>query len=287
MYKKMLVAFDGAESSMDIVRQAARFARSENSMVDIVTVCPEYQGNLRIQGDASVLYEMYDSIRNALNDAVAMCKADGVQVRGHFLTGNPADVLAEQIEALGSDIVALGTHSSQLLHSVVIGSVAGTVVRHSDIDLLIITGDKELSVQNIFLAYDGSAEAGIAARQACALAERYGSRLTAGIAYEMDMEAFSLSPVVESAAVEKTELAVESIKNIVASADVRNFDVAVRYGNPPHEVLVEEAQKSDAGLIVIGACSRSKLSHLLVGGVVHKLVYSSACPVLIVKEQAQ
>lgn len=287
MYKKMLVAFDGAESSMDIVRQAARFARSENSMVDIVTVCPEYQGDLRIQGDTSVLYDMYESIRNALNDAVTMCETDGVQVRGHFCIGNPADVLMEQVASLGSDIVALGTHARQLLHSIVIGSVAGTMVRQTDSDLLIITGNTDLSLQSIFLAYDGSAEANAAAYQASALAERYGSQLIAGIAYEMDMEAFSLSPVVESSVVEKTEQAVESVKSIVASADVRDFDVAVRFGNPPHEVLVEEAQKKNAGLVVIGAGSRSKLSHLLVGGVVHKLVYSSTCPVLIVKEQMQ
>lgn len=287
MYKKMLVAFDGAESSLDIVRQAARFARSENSMIDIVTVCPEYQGDLRIQGDTSVLYNMYEDIRNALNNAVSLCESEGMKVRGHFCIGNPADVLVEQIASLGCDLVALGTHSKKLLQSIVIGSVAGTVVRQTDCDLLVITGNKGLSLQSIFLAYDASAEANAAAQQASALAERYGSRLTAGIAYEMDMEAFSLSPVVERAVVEKTEQAVEAVKSIVDASDVRDFDVAVRYGNPTHEVLIEEAQKKDAGLVVIGAGVRSKLSHLLVGGVVHKLVYSSACPVLIVKEQMQ
>lgn len=284
MYKKMLVAFDGAQTSMDIVRQAARFARSENSVVDIVTVCPEYQGDLRIQGDTSVLYEMYERIRNALSDAVLLCEENGIHARGHFCIGSPADILVEQISVLGSDIVALGTHSSQLLQSVVVGSVASTVVRQTDSDLLIITGRNELSLDNIFLAYDGSAEANIAAQQASALSERYGSELTAGIAYEMQMEAFSLSPVVEREALEKTEMAVASINAIVSEADVRNFDVAVRYGNPPHEVLVEEAARKKAGLIVVGAGSRSKLSHLLIGGVVYKLVYSSVCPVLVVKE---
>lgn len=284
MYKKMLVAFDGAQTSMDIVRQAARFARSENSAVDIVTVCPEYQGDLRIQGDTSVLYDMYETIRNALSDAVAMCEEHGVHARGHFCIGRPAETLVEQISALGSDIVALGTHSSQLLQSVVVGSVASTVVRQTDSDLLIITGSNELSLDNIFLAYDGSTEANIAAQQASALSERYGAELTAGIAYEMQMEAFSLSPVVEREVLEKTEMAVASINAIVSEADVRKFDVAVRYGNPPHEVLVEEAARKKAGLIVVGAGSRSKLSHLLIGGVVYKLVYSSVCPVLVVKE---
>lgn len=284
MYKRMLVAFDGAETSMEIVRQAARFARSENSMVDIVTVCPEYQGDLRIQGDTNVLYDMYDNIRSALNSVVKECEADGVHVRGHFCIGNPTDVLIEHIERLEADVVALGTHASQLLQSIVIGSVAEAVIRQTDSDLLVVTGDQELSLERVFVAYDGSAEANAAAQEACALAERYGAVLTAGIAYEMDMEAFSISPVVERSVVEKTEITVEAIKAIADAYDLREFDVAVRYGNPAHQVLVEEAKQNNAGLIVIGAGARSKLSHLLVGGVVHKLVYSSDCPVLIVKE---
>lgn len=284
MYKRMLVAFDGAETSMEIVRQAARFARSENSMVDIVTVCPEYQGDLRIQGDTNVLYDMYDNIRSALNSVVKECEADGVHVRGHFCIGNPTDVLIEHIERLEADVVALGTHASQLLQSIVIGSVAEAVIRQTDSDLLVVTGDQELSLERVFVAYDGSSEANAAAQEACALAERYGAVLTAGIAYEMDMEAFSISPVVERSVVEKTEITVEAIKAIADAHDLREFDVAVRYGNPAHQVLVEEAKQNNAGLIVIGAGARSKLSHLLVGGVVHKLVYSSDCPVLIVKE---
>ncbi|OBQ52139.1 universal stress protein [Halodesulfovibrio spirochaetisodalis] len=287
MYKKMLVAFDGARTSMDIVRQAAQFARSENSMVDIVTVCPEYQGDLRIHGDTSVLYDMYESIRNALNEAVQQCEEIGVKAQGHFCVGNPSDILVEQVGALGSDIVALGTHSSQLLQSIVVGSVAGTVVQQTASDLLIITGNTALSLDSIFLAYDGSAEAEAAARQASALSERYGAHLTAGIAYEMDMEAFSLSPVVENDILKKTEQAVSSVTRIVAAADVRGFDVTVRYGNPPHTVLAEEAAKKKAGLVVVGAGSRSKLAHLLMGGVVYKLVYCSNCPVLVVKEQMQ
>lgn len=287
MYKKMLVAFDGAESSADIVRQAARFARSENATVDIVTACPEYNGDLRIQGNVSVLNEMYESIRSALDDIVSECKADGVQVRGHFCLGNPADVILEKIEHLGIDIVALGTHATKLLQSVMIGSVAEAIVRKSDCDLLVITGDHELSFESLFLAYDGSQEADAAAREACALAERYGSRLTAGIAYEMEMQALSVYPAVENSVVEKTEKTVEAIKQIVDSADVRDFDVAVRYGNPVYKALVEEARKCDAGLTVIGTRAHSKLFHLLVGGVVYKLVYNSSCPVLIVKEHKQ
>lgn len=287
MYKKMLVAFDGAEASMDIVRQAGRFARSENAVLDIVTVCPEYNGDLRIQGNTSVLTEMYESIRNALDNMVSECKADGVQVHGHFCVGNPADVLLEKVEALGTDIVALGTHATRLLLSVVIGSVSETVVRKTNCDLLIITGDKELSLESIFLAYDGSQEANAAAYEACSLAERYGSRLTAGIAYQMEMEAFSIVPAVETSIVEKTEQAVEAVKGIAGATDVRNFDVAIRYGNPVHKALVEEAQKKDAGLIVIGTRAHSKLFNLLVGGVTYNLVYDSKCPVLIVKEHKQ
>lgn len=287
MYKKMLVAFDGAESSLEVVRQAVMLARSENASVDIVSVGSEYQGDLRLHGDKRVLDDLYESIRNALADAVAMVKQSGVQVQGHFCVGDPAVAIVEHIIELGSDLTVLGTHSKQLLQSVIVGSVASQVVRQTDCDVLIITGSTGLSLQNIFLAYDGSVEADAAARQASALAERYGSQLHAGIAYEMNMEAFSLAPDIEDSTLLKTEQAVHAVKNIVASADVRKFDVAVRYGNPLHEVLIEEATMYDVGLVVVGAGSRSRLSHLLVGGVVYKLVYSSLCPVLIVKEKVQ
>ncbi|SIO27920.1 universal stress protein [Halodesulfovibrio marinisediminis] len=286
MYEKMLVAFDGAETSLPLVRQAAHFARLENCSVHIVTACPKCNGELRIQGTTNVLNDMYEKISKSLDDIVGECKADGIEVYGHFCVGNPAEIVLEKIGDLGIDIVALGTHSTQLLQSVVIGSVAEAVVRKTTCDLLILTGANELSFESIFLAYDGSREADAAARQACTLAECYGSRLTAGIAYEMEMEAFSVYPAVETTVVDKTEQIVESIKSIVESTAVRDFDVVIRYGNPVHKALVEEAQKKEAGLIVVGTRAYSKLFHLLVGGVVYKLVYSS-CPVLIVKNHSK
>jgi nucleotide-binding universal stress UspA family protein len=58
--------------------------------------------------------------------------------------------------------------------------------------------------------------------------------------------------------------------------------VAVRFGDPGHEIATYAEQVS-AGLIVVSSQGRSGLGRLLIGSVADRLVRLAHCPVLVLK----
>ncbi|UZP67898.1 universal stress protein [Desulfovibrio mangrovi] len=284
MYKKVLVAFDGTESATNVLEQALVLARSENAAVDVVTVIPGYQGDLRLLGNSRVLTEMHGHYQTCLDSAIKMALARNVRAKAHLRTGEPPEEILRTAEEIRADLIVIGKRARFLLDSMPIGSVADDVIRQSDADVLVISGDKQLGLERIFLAYDGTEGADLAARQASALAARYGAGLCIGMTYEMDMEAFSLAPELEEALHRKARSAINPAVEYARRADVKHVETVIRHGNPSYKTLVEEAAACKAGLLVAGASGRGSLSHVLLGGVARRLISLSTCPVLIVKE---
>lgn len=284
MYKNVLIAFDGSEYAENILEQALILARSENAAVEIVTVVPGYQGDLRLLGNIKALKDMDRHYQNCLDTAQNIALARGVRARAHFRCGEPQEEILRVAEEVGADLLAIGKRSHFLLDSMPIGSVADDIIRQSDADVLVITGNNKIRLETLFLAYDGSEGADKAARQACAVAVRYGAKLVIGMTYEMDLEAFSLHPELEEALHKKARSVIDPALAIARKADVKKLETAIRHGNPTYKTLVEEAEAHNAGLLIIGYCNRGKLARVLRGSIVSRLVTLSTSPVLIVKE---
>ncbi len=53
-YKKILVAFDGSDSSKNALRQAIKLAGTEKSWIKVVSVVPDYQGDLELIGVSNI-----------------------------------------------------------------------------------------------------------------------------------------------------------------------------------------------------------------------------------------
>ncbi len=284
MYKRVLVAFDGSDSAHNVLEQTLVLARSENAAVDVVTVVPGYQGDLRLLGNTKVLDELHAHYQACLDSAINMVLARGMRARGHLRTGEPQEEILRVAEEIRADLIALGKRAQPMIAPLPIGSVADDVIRQSDVDVLIIAGDRQIGLERIFLAYDGTEGADRAARQACAIAARYGAHLFIGMTYEMDLEAFSLAPELEEALHRKAQSAIDPALEMARKADVQHVTPIIRHGNPSYKTLVDEAASQGTGLLVAGASSRGNLSHVLLGGVARRIVALSAFPVLIVKE---
>jgi nucleotide-binding universal stress UspA family protein len=56
-------------------------------------------------------------------------------------------------------------------------------------------------------------------------------------------------------------------------------------GASPAGAILEHAREIDAGLVIVGSHGRSSLGGLLLGGVAHKVIQLSSCPVLVVRDE--
>jgi nucleotide-binding universal stress UspA family protein len=57
-------------------------------------------------------------------------------------------------------------------------------------------------------------------------------------------------------------------------------------GGSPAGAILEHARAVGAGMVVVGSHGRASLGGLLLGSVAHKVIQLSACPVLVVRDEA-
>lgn len=82
---------------------------------------------------------------------------------------------------------------------------------------------------------------------------------------------------------ENSEKQLREAQKRIKSAGIQ-CDVCLRDGSPSHEIL-EEVEKVDPRMVVIGSHGHGALYHLVLGSVSEKIVDKSQCPVLVVKER--
>jgi hypothetical protein len=140
-------------------------------------------------------------------------------------------------------------------------------------------------VERILLSTDGSECSSGAEREAVRLAQRCSSKLLAMSIIETNVEFSALAPEL----VEKEEVKVRKILDAVkAQAEPAGVDceTIVHEGESPYQYIIEEADKSDAGIIVIGRRGRSAVKKIVIGSVTARVIGHSNRPVLVAPRAA-
>ena len=283
MYSRVLVAYDGSDSAPHVLEQALILARSEQATLDIVTVVPTYQGNLRLLGNTGVLEAMAEQYRDALDHARNAAQAGGIRARAHLREGEADEQVPELAKELGADLVVIGKRARFLLDHMPIGLTAVSIFKNSPVDVLVVAGSTALHLDRIFLVYQPSDAGNSAAERAASIAARYASSLTIGFAYEPGLKAFAMASRLEEAMQRQAREDTAKAADIAAAVGVRHIKTVIRRGDPWYKTLGEEATANGAGLVISGLDSDHGLSRLLPGAGTGRLVSFSPCPVLIAK----
>ena len=148
----------------------------------------------------------------------------------------------------------------------------------------------EASFGRILVAFDGSEDSVKAARLACSLAKKYGSKVTVAHVYSFASFAYGgatpmpvpdLQPLEEAA---KTKgLAV--LNRGLAVAKECGADAEGELIEAPSivQALVEYASKEKVDLIVVGTRGMTGFRKLIIGSVSSGLAGHAECPVLVVR----
>lgn len=115
------VGYDGFEESKLALAEAVRIAREAGARLRVISVGPTVT-TLR-PGPAAPMRDLY---REGLDEGLAEVP-DEVEAQGVFLEGDPADELSDQGGEL--DLLVLGSRGYGPLRHVLLGTVAGKVMR--------------------------------------------------------------------------------------------------------------------------------------------------------------
>ncbi|CAN5291367.1 universal stress protein [soil metagenome] len=136
--EQIVVGFDGSEHSRRALERAANFAgdRTVLSVVcaaDVARLLRDPAG-----GTGPVDPADAEARTAALAEARTYLEGRGINARlveGH---GNPADVIVQEAEDSGADLIVVGTRGLNAAKRLVLGSVSTNVVHHAPCDVLVV-----------------------------------------------------------------------------------------------------------------------------------------------------
>jgi len=135
--KRIVVGFDGSEHSRKALARAAEIAHGATiavvSAANVARLMRDPAG-----GAAPVDPADAEARTQALAEAREYLEGrgiEGVYVEGH---GNPADVIVQEAEESGADLIVIGTRGLNAVQRVVLGSVSTNIVHHAPCDVLVV-----------------------------------------------------------------------------------------------------------------------------------------------------
>jgi len=145
MYRKILIATDGSESSIITSRHGVKLAKSLGSDVLVLYVINE----MAISRVIATLVRQglpVEDLRRALkvsaekivSEVAKMGEASGVRVEPLIQEGDPASRILDVARIEGVNLILMGSHGEGRITSKLIGSVAQKVLNWSDTPVMIV-----------------------------------------------------------------------------------------------------------------------------------------------------
>lgn len=145
--RKILWPTDASEPSVRALDKAIELARhfeAEIYGLQVVSQVPTFADtgivDAPVVGFDIALYE--EELRKAamttLEETIKDRVPEGIRSEAHVEVGNPPDVIVEQAEKYGVDLIVMATHGRSGLSHVLLGSVAEATVRSSPVPVLVV-----------------------------------------------------------------------------------------------------------------------------------------------------
>jgi nucleotide-binding universal stress UspA family protein len=280
-YKKILVAFDGSESSRNALLQAFRLANDEKCWITVVSVVPPYEGELELVGVKDIRTALRKPCEDALSEAGKLADKEKALIKTVCEEGAVYERIIDLADAENCDVIVLGRRGLHGLGRAFMGSVTARVIGHSQKDVLVVPEGASIGWKNILLATDGSRYSSAATEKALDFAKSYGGDLKVISVVDVPSEFYAEAPVVYEKLAAKAK---EFVAGASESAKKSGINASGLVGEgAAHEVITETAKKEKADLIIMGSHGRTGIKRLLMGSVTEKVIGYAHCPVLVVK----
>lgn len=286
---KILCPTDFSAGSDQALRTAVRLANETDAELVIAHswyVPPSAYAELAVPPDLFQL--MHEDAERGLAQAVLDAQKYGAtRVSSKLLSGAPWLVLTHELVDPAYSLAVIGTHGRTGMARVLLGSVAGMVVRHAPCSVLVVRPDSEPTpYEHVLCPIDFSPSSREAMFMAAQMARRGGQGVTLLHAVEMPV-AFTGEPTIDFAA-NVNGRAYEELKkwgnDLRRSVDVRT-DVHTASGRPGVEILHAVEADPSIDLVVMGSHGRTGIKRVLLGSVAEKVVRHARCPVLVTRSR--
>jgi nucleotide-binding universal stress UspA family protein len=135
--ERIVVGFDGSEHARKALQRAADIANGAT-----VAVVSSAKVELLVRDPAGAVRPEDPADLEARSKALAEAREylEGRGITGVYIegTGNPADVIVQEAEESGADLIVVGTRGLSAARRAILGSVSTNVVHHATCDVLVV-----------------------------------------------------------------------------------------------------------------------------------------------------
>jgi nucleotide-binding universal stress UspA family protein len=280
-YRKILVAFDGSESSTNALLQGFKLAVEEKSWITVATVVPSYEGDLDLTAVGNIHRALRRPGEEILSKAAALAKKEGALIRTVLEEGDIYVRLVDLAEAENCGVIVMGRRGTSPLGQALIGSVTARVIGHSQRDVLVVPEGTAIGWKKILIATDGSRYSDLATDKAIDFAASYGGSVSAVSVVDVPAEFYAEAPNVVEKLIGNAKVFVASVKE---KAEKRVVPASTFVGEgDAYAVIARISHEENVDMIVMGSHGKTGLKRLLMGSVTEKVIGHSPCPGLVVK----
>jgi nucleotide-binding universal stress UspA family protein len=289
---KLLIAVDHSPASQTVVKEVAARPWPPKSCVEVLNVV-EPAHLWTVSQSAEQALQLSGSL---VDRAAEELRSAGLEASGVSLRGDAKRVILDRAEETKSDFVFVGSHSSSALTRFLLGNVAAAIARHAHCSVEIVrTRDgKPPGIRKILLAADGSE---FSERAAQSIAERpwaAGTEVEVLSVVEMALgtaQALFEPPYVDNEqfemlreeAMKRAQDAVSGAAEILSKAFPKVEESISVLLDGPKAVVIGEADKSGADLIVVGSHGHRGIERFVLGSVSEGVALHAHCSVEVIR----
>jgi len=289
---KILVAIDHSGASEAVIKEIAARPWPPKSCVEVLNVL-EYAHLWTV---SQTYEEAWQDSTALIERAVQELRDRGLEATPLMLQGDARSVILDRAKETQADLVFVGSNGASGLAKFFLGRVAASVVSHapSSVEIVRIREGKQAGVKKILLATDGSEFSERAARS---IAERpwpEGTEIEVMSVVELHLgatQALLEPPFVDNDQLEsqraqsmkRAEDAVASAVEILSKAFPTVSESISVLLDGPKAVIINEADKWGADLIVVGSHGHRGIERFLLGSVSEGVALHAHCSVEVIR----
>lgn len=278
-YSKILVAFDGSDSSRNAVRQT--LDKFEDSWIKVLIVVPAYEGELELVGISDVQSLLRGPTEELKQAAQEIIGSESSRVNIGVVKGEAFERIIDIAENESCTLIVMGRRGLHRVERMLMGSVTAKVIVHASTDVMVIPREAEVNWDNVLVATDGSADSDKALKKAIALSKSHNTCMTGVTVVDMHPEHYGDASEVVDKLDEKAKKVIEEAA-AGASAEGVELQTHLLHGDPAKEIT-DYARDSKAGIIFVGSRGLTGLKKIFLGSVAEKIIGLSPCAVFVTK----
>jgi nucleotide-binding universal stress UspA family protein len=282
--KTIVVAVDTTDVSQAMFKEALVLASSLRARVVLVSVTPEYEGNMNRFFIKDAELQLKEPFERILEDASNYAQSLGLEMKTVRRHGKPSEEIIEVAQQEKAALILLGSSKRLQLERMMLGRTIAEIIHDGPCDVLLIPKESEIRFNKVLVEINDFPKRPEAGMRAFDVANSYYSEIHAVYVIDIAPDK-SLRYGVQREAEKKANAVMKEYSTLGESQGLHVFTEIGH--NMPERCLVKYAQKHDIHLIVLSSNEDAGVFEMLWGTLVERVASKAVCPILVAKKKKE